>query len=882
MPSIDITPSEYKYYFVDVLTNVIKAEIPLSNVTYERALDHPGEFSGSIPIIDATIPLDLYNSTLPGKTALYILRDGICVWGGMIWSRSYIPNDQNLTLDGAEFTSYLFHRAVWQTLYYGSVNVYCPKYQAGAGTATVYTDVQHGFQVGDSVRITSLNPSLNGTPVITAVTPASFQFASIATLALSSSDLGQARVVLDSYTTTRDILGWIANDFASLGFANENIKPASILEYSIVNKQISPIAGSSPAASLATLTTASNHDLIPGQEINFVQVDANLNGYKVITSVPDLLTFTVRIAGTITVASTAIPGISTFNVVSSSIDTVSNTVTFKSVSSNIATLTTASNHGLAVGDYVSISNIVNNINYVVSSTGTIATNSITVTSATNLQPGQIVSGAGVQLNTIIRSITGNVLTIDIPLIGAVSGNHTYTQSSNLNGSYQVSAIPATNKFSYIVDTTDLVNTATIYGNTSYKSAALAVSVAHGLSAGTPIVVEQVYVDYNGSQTIASVPDPKTIRYTVFVSDNESLQAVYGGTIKTGGRAIAGTAGPFFGNADIGLFTDGSTTTKVIGTDQHIFRGSQLRMFGEILQEFSKDINGFEYRIDCDFVNDKFIKTFVFVAYINPPVKISVTNKVLTSNIATLTTASIHNLVVGKDIVVSDVGIAFDGTREVLSTPSSTTFTYYSYGFADVPSTACTAWIGLVHPVSELKADQTIFEYPGNIIDFNFVESAQEAATRMWVLGNSDGLDATVAQPYAASSATDLLGQGWPILDQVESKTDMYTVAGGEDALYFWAKEFLDESRPPTGTFTLSVNGSFDPQIGTYSPGDWCSVITSDPFIKQRLASNLEPRTSVLIRKISTIKVSVPSIPSFPEKVELTLIPEWREDRRNER
>jgi hypothetical protein len=48
----------------------------------------------------------------------------------------------------------------------------------------------------------------------------------------------------------------------------------------------------------------------------------------------------------------------------------------------------------------------------------------------------------------------------------------------------------------------------------------------------------------------------------------------------------------------------------------------------------------------------------------------------------------------------------------------------------------------------------------------------------------------------------------------------------------------------------------------------------------RLATDLEPRGDVIVRKIVGYTVSVPESPSFPEKVTLNLETEWKEDRKN--
>ena len=121
----------------------------------------------------------------------------------------------------------------------------------------------------------------------------------------------------------------------------------------------------------------------------------------------------------------------------------------------------------------------------------------------------------------------------------------------------------------------------------------------------------------------------------------------------------------------------------------------------------------------------------------------------------------------------------------------------------------------------------------------------------------------------------MLDSGWPLLDQEESKQNV----SNEQTLYDNAERYLNEFRPPVGDITVSVNGSLNPVVGTYSPGDWCSIIADDEFIRQRLSSDLEIRDTVLVRKIDALKVSVPDTPSFPESVDLTLVTEWEVDNR---
>lgn len=74
----------------------------------------------------------------------------------------------------------------------------------------------------------------------------------------------------------------------------------------------------------------------------------------------------------------------------------------------------------------------------------------------------------------------------------------------------------------------------------------------------------------------------------------------------------------------------------------------------------------------------------------PTITATVTNKALTSNVATLTTSSAHRLAVGFEVVVSGVDATFNGTYTVTAV-TSTTFSYAKTA-ANVPSTAATGTI----------------------------------------------------------------------------------------------------------------------------------------------------------------------------------------------
>jgi hypothetical protein len=70
----------------------------------------------------------------------------------------------------------------------------------------------------------------------------------------------------------------------------------------------------------------------------------------------------------------------------------------------------------------------------------------------------------------------------------------------------------------------------------------------------------------------------------------------------------------------------------------------------------------------------------------PKITVSITNKALTTNVATLTTSAAHGLCIGMQIVITGVDATFNGEYRITSVPTTTTFTYAKTA-SNVPSTA---------------------------------------------------------------------------------------------------------------------------------------------------------------------------------------------------
>jgi hypothetical protein len=72
--------------------------------------------------------------------------------------------------------------------------------------------------------------------------------------------------------------------------------------------------------------------------------------------------------------------------------------------------------------------------------------------------------------------------------------------------------------------------------------------------------------------------------------------------------------------------------------------------------------------------------------ISPIITVSIVNKALTTDVATLTTAAAHGLTVGMTITITSVDATFNGTYRVTTVPTATTFTYAKVA-SNVTSTA---------------------------------------------------------------------------------------------------------------------------------------------------------------------------------------------------
>lgn len=382
------------------------------------------------------------------------------------------------------------------------------------------------------------------------------------------------------------------------------------------------------------------------------------------------------------------------------------------------------------------------------------------------------------------------------------------------------------------------------------------SGAHNLVTGDVVTVSGVSAYLNGSQTVVNTSsgsvsfnttevskftNKATVTGAISVSSYASVDADVSGFAISAPVAIREpqmlyrTYGEYPNNSSIGglTFSDNNYSSKT-STTTPIY-GSQLLTVAQILEGYSNSLDGFDYRIEVSLDSDvngtkTFNRKFMLLP-IYPPT--------LTEYLLTLPD---QKLAKGQ----------------------------------------------VAHPKA-FGADKLIFEYPGNISNVSMRENAESAATRIFVVGSDNKAGSGSEVAYSGASEVKLLADGWPVLDKKESQEWPVRTAQSayvdpidnyDDETGYWqyAERFLKESKPPVGDFIISVNGSLNPVIGSYNPGDWCSIVINDNFVKTRLNSVLEPRKDVIVRKIDSIKVQVPNNPAFPEQIDLQLVTDWQVDK----
>lgn len=97
--------ADYTILAADLLTGAIREEIPFDGFSYGHNLNAAGSFSGTI---GTRHPKATRENLDPSRTLLHVLRNGVCVWSGILWTANAGIGDgqDQLTVGGEGYFSY--------------------------------------------------------------------------------------------------------------------------------------------------------------------------------------------------------------------------------------------------------------------------------------------------------------------------------------------------------------------------------------------------------------------------------------------------------------------------------------------------------------------------------------------------------------------------------------------------------------------------------------------------------------------------------------------------------------------------------------------------------------------------------------------------------
>lgn len=104
--------SSYRFVFANIVSGVVLGELPITDATYSEVLNAPGGFTASMPLNPRQSTVINDATLVPGRTALYVERDNVVVWSGILWSLELDVKANATRLRAEGWLSYLRRRFI--------------------------------------------------------------------------------------------------------------------------------------------------------------------------------------------------------------------------------------------------------------------------------------------------------------------------------------------------------------------------------------------------------------------------------------------------------------------------------------------------------------------------------------------------------------------------------------------------------------------------------------------------------------------------------------------------------------------------------------------------------------------------------------------------
>lgn len=288
----------------------------------------------------------------------------------------------------------------------------------------------------------------------------------------------------------------------------------------------------------------------------------------------------------------------------------------------------------------------------------------------------------------------------------------------LNGAFEITSVPTNTTFTFnifpnisliesIVSKKLLNNVATITTRTN-----------HGFSTGQSIFIQGVDTVFNGTYTISSTPTvtsftygknrvpPRTVTGAILVSNIATLTTSEAHQFIEGESVTISNLGVNYNGSYVISSIDSTTTFSYALTRTNSKAITNKQMSSDVATLTMSSDHGFvvNENVSISSIDDTFDGTYkisstptstTFTYKIERSTINTATIRSLFSGVATITLTEDHGFSLGEQVVVSDVGANYDGTYTVTQIPSSTTF---SYAKSASDETAILVTTGTVIPI----------------------------------------------------------------------------------------------------------------------------------------------------------------------------------------
>lgn len=370
---------------------------------------------------------------------------------------------------------------------------------------------------------------------------------------------------------------------------------------------------------IATITTVNEHDFSVGDLVLISNTGEEFDGERIITSTPTSTTFT-------------------FDGESAERSLVAH----KKLLDGTATLETTLDHGLSVGDSI-----------IVSGVDAVFDGSYTITDTPDQR-----SISYARTRTPPSSVSGKVLISNIATI-STSQPHQFIVGEevtisgvdvNFNGTYTITNIPSDSEFSYAATRTNAREV--ISSRMDDEVVTLTTASAHGFVQNESVNVTNVSLSLNGGYEIQEIPTSTTFTYKRVRATEKSV------ALKSMSSGVATIATREPHNFEVG------EAIRIQGFNEAQYDG--IRTITSVPSNNTLTFNS-------PGAADELATGVAGVTAFSRSRKIF--QRELIANLVTIVTTNAHGIFVGEQITISGLGSPFNGTYEVVSVPSSNTFTY---------------------------------------------------------------------------------------------------------------------------------------------------------------------------------------------------------------